>query len=310
MPAAASGRRRRQATLRRDNALLNLASAQRAEHPGRRRGVLRRRADRLAGVDRRETYAQADRSLKVTEEQRAAGRLSEFELLRARVARDSLQPSCRARTQQPGSRVPAAEATARPAARPAAGAHGRSGRPVLSPPPRFAAPLAEADTAGAAGIPPGRDAGRQRGQGRRSGASPSRGPNASRRSRSAPTTAWWITRNRCPTSTTGARTGRVGVGMTLPDPRRRSHSGQRARLHGPASTKPRRRCGWPKSLARPRSASTRSDLDGGARRMGEPAAARSSRRSAPTRSPSCAIARACRRSSSCPTPDCSWPSRR
>ena len=49
-------------------------------------------ADRLVAISE-ETYAQADRSLKVTEEQRSAGRLSEFELLQARVARDSLQPS-------------------------------------------------------------------------------------------------------------------------------------------------------------------------------------------------------------------------
>jgi outer membrane protein len=49
-------------------------------------------ADRLVAIAE-DTYAQADRSLKVTEEQRAAGRLSEFELLRARVARDSLRPS-------------------------------------------------------------------------------------------------------------------------------------------------------------------------------------------------------------------------
>lgn len=48
-------------------------------------------ADRLVAIAQ-ETYAQADRSLKVTEDQRAAGRLSEFELLRARVARDSLRP--------------------------------------------------------------------------------------------------------------------------------------------------------------------------------------------------------------------------
>ena len=49
-------------------------------------------ADRLVAIAE-DTYAQADRSLKVTEEQRAAGRLSEFELLRARVARDSLRPT-------------------------------------------------------------------------------------------------------------------------------------------------------------------------------------------------------------------------
>ena len=48
-------------------------------------------ADRLVAIAE-ETFAQADRSLKVTEDQRGAGRLSEFELLRARVARDSLRP--------------------------------------------------------------------------------------------------------------------------------------------------------------------------------------------------------------------------
>jgi outer membrane protein len=49
-------------------------------------------ADRLVTIAQ-ETYTQADRALAVTEEQRAAGRVAEFELLRARVARDSIEPT-------------------------------------------------------------------------------------------------------------------------------------------------------------------------------------------------------------------------
>ena len=74
------------------------------------------------------TYAQADRSL--TGHQRAArggpalGVRAAARPCRARLAAAERRP----RPQQPRGRLPAAEAAARPAARPAAGAHRRSGR--------------------------------------------------------------------------------------------------------------------------------------------------------------------------------------
>jgi outer membrane protein TolC len=48
-------------------------------------------ADRLVSIAE-ETYAQADRALAQTRAQREAGRVSEFEQLRAQVSRDTLQP--------------------------------------------------------------------------------------------------------------------------------------------------------------------------------------------------------------------------
>ncbi|HEY8550234.1 MAG TPA: TolC family protein [Vicinamibacterales bacterium] len=48
-------------------------------------------ADRLVTIAE-ETYAQADRTFKQTQAQREAGRVSEFELLRAQVDRDTLEP--------------------------------------------------------------------------------------------------------------------------------------------------------------------------------------------------------------------------
>lgn len=48
-------------------------------------------ADRVVAISE-ESYAQADRAFQQTKAQREAGRLSEFELLRAQVSRDTLQP--------------------------------------------------------------------------------------------------------------------------------------------------------------------------------------------------------------------------
>lgn len=83
----------RQAALRRESAGLGLSSAKaQATLDAAQAFYDAALTDRIVGIAE-ETYAQADRSLTVTQEQRSAGRISEFELLRARVARDSLQPS-------------------------------------------------------------------------------------------------------------------------------------------------------------------------------------------------------------------------
>ncbi len=92
------------------------------------------------------TYAQADRSLQVTSDQRAAGRLSEFELLRARVARDSLQPSVvRARNNRDVAYLRLKQLLDLPLDQPLALTADLDG-PALSPPPRFAASLSEAES--------------------------------------------------------------------------------------------------------------------------------------------------------------------
>jgi outer membrane protein len=103
-------------------------------------------ADRLVAISE-ETYAQADRSLKVTEDQRAAGRLSEFELLRARVARDSLQPSVvRARNARDVAYLRLKQLLDLPLDT-ALSLAADLDSAALSPPPRFAARLAEAEAA-------------------------------------------------------------------------------------------------------------------------------------------------------------------
>jgi outer membrane protein TolC len=83
----------RQAYVRRDNARLGVTSA----HAQTLLDVTEAfydaaLADRLVQIAE-ETYAQADRSLAQARAQRQAGHVSEFELLRAQVARDTLQPS-------------------------------------------------------------------------------------------------------------------------------------------------------------------------------------------------------------------------
>lgn len=136
----------RQAALRRDNALLNLASAN-AQNALDVAEAFYDAAltDRLVAIAR-EAYAQADRSLTVTEEQRSAGRLSEFELLRARVARDSLQPSVvRARNNQEVAYLRLKQLLDLPLDQPLALAADLD-QPVLAPPPRFAARLVEVET--------------------------------------------------------------------------------------------------------------------------------------------------------------------
>ena len=101
-------------------------------------------ADRLVSIAE-ETYAQADRSLQVTEEQRAAGRVAEFELLRARVARDSLRPSVvRARNARELAYLSLKQLVELPLNQPltlVADLEDES----LPPPDRFAARVAEAE---------------------------------------------------------------------------------------------------------------------------------------------------------------------
>ena len=83
----------RRADLQRDNAQLSLSSARAQTTLDVAEAFYDAAlADRIVEIAEA-AYAQADRALQVTEQQRAAGRVSEFELLRARVARDSLQPS-------------------------------------------------------------------------------------------------------------------------------------------------------------------------------------------------------------------------
>lgn len=101
-------------------------------------------ADRLVSIAE-ETYAQADRSLKVTEEQRAAGRVAEFELLRARVARDSLRPSVvRARNARELAYLSLKQLLELPLNQPVTLVADLEDE-ALPPPERFAARVAEAE---------------------------------------------------------------------------------------------------------------------------------------------------------------------
>jgi outer membrane protein len=96
------------------------------------------------------TYAQADGSLTVTSDQHAAGRVSEFELLRARVARDSLQPAVvRARNNREVAYLRLKQLLDLPLDQPLTLTADLDGT-ALSPPARFAAPLAEAESQAAA----------------------------------------------------------------------------------------------------------------------------------------------------------------
>ena len=144
---------RRRAGLRHDNAVLNLASAG-AQHTLDVAQAFYDAAltDRLVSIAE-ETYEQADRSLKDTEEQRAAGRLSEFELLRARVARDSLQPSVvRARNGREVAYLRLKQLLDLPLDQPLALTSDLD-QPVLAPPARFAGRLAAAEAPGPAAPP-------------------------------------------------------------------------------------------------------------------------------------------------------------
>lgn len=135
-----------QATIRRDSAGLNLNSAQAQNTLDVAEAYYDAAlTDWLVSITEA-TYAQADRSLHVTSEQRLAGRLSEFELLRARVARDSLQPSVvRARNNREVAYLRLKQLLDLPLDQPLALTADLDG-PALSPPTRFAASLADAES--------------------------------------------------------------------------------------------------------------------------------------------------------------------
>jgi outer membrane protein TolC len=92
-----------------------------------------------------EAYAQADRSLNVTQDQRSAGRVSEFELLRARVARDTLEPSVvRARNARAVAYLRLKQLLDLPLAEPLSLISDLDDT-ALPAPPQFAARVAEAE---------------------------------------------------------------------------------------------------------------------------------------------------------------------
>ena len=135
-----------QADIRRDSARLNLSSAQAQNTLDVAEAYYDAAlTDWLVSIAEA-TYAQADRSLKVTSDQRAAGRLSEFELLRAQVARDGLQPTVvRARNNREVAYLRLKQLLDLPLDQPLALTGDLDG-PALSPPTRFAASLAEAES--------------------------------------------------------------------------------------------------------------------------------------------------------------------
>jgi outer membrane protein TolC len=143
------GAQERQAGIRRDSARLGVTSA-------RAQTLLdvseafydAAMADRLVQIAE-ETYAQADRSLAQARAQHQAGRVSEFELLRAQVARDTLQPSVvRARAGREIGYLRLRQLLELPLDTPVA-LQAALEDPALPPPPRFAPQIAEAE----AGLP-------------------------------------------------------------------------------------------------------------------------------------------------------------
>ena len=102
-----------QARLRRDSASLGVTSARaQATLDVAQAYYDAALADRLVSIAE-QTYNQADQALQQATAQRDAGRLSEFEQLRARVARDTLQPDVVRSTGEPRRRLPASQAAAR-----------------------------------------------------------------------------------------------------------------------------------------------------------------------------------------------------
>ena len=140
----------RQAALRRDNATLNLSSARAQTTLDVAQAFYDAAlADRFVAIAE-EAFAQADRALQVTQEQRVAGRVSEFELLRAQVARDSLQPSVvRARNTRDVMYLQLKQLLDLPLEQPLALTADLEDA-MLVPPTRFAERLAEAEAGVAA----------------------------------------------------------------------------------------------------------------------------------------------------------------
>lgn len=135
-----------QAAIRRDSAGLGLTSAQAQNTLDVSEAFYDAALTESLVSIAEETHAQADRSLKVTEEQHAAGRLSEFELLRARVARDSLQPDVvRARNARDVAYLRLKQLLDLPLDQPLTLTADFLGSTV-APPSRFAARLADAES--------------------------------------------------------------------------------------------------------------------------------------------------------------------
>lgn len=133
----------RQAGVRRENARLSVTTARAQTLADVSQAFYDAAlADRLVQIAE-ETYAQADRSLAQTDAQRQAGRVAEFELLRARVARDTLQPQVvRARASREVAYLRLKQLLELPLDQPVALA-AELEDPVLPPPPRFSPRLAE-----------------------------------------------------------------------------------------------------------------------------------------------------------------------
>ena len=135
-----------QAAIRRDSARLNLSSASAQNTLDVAEAYFDAGlTDWLVSIAEA-THAQADRSLKVATDQHAAGRQSEFELLRARVARDSLVPSVvRARNARDVAYLRLKQLLDLPLDLPLRLTADLDGA-ALPPPPRFAEALASAES--------------------------------------------------------------------------------------------------------------------------------------------------------------------
>jgi outer membrane protein TolC len=135
-----------QAAIRRDSARLNLSSANAQNTLDVAEAYYDAAlTDWLVSISEA-TYAQADGSLKVATDQHAAGRQSEFELLRARVARDSLVPSVvRAKNSRDVAYLRLKQLLDLPLDLPLTLSAGLDGA-ALPPPTRFAEALATAES--------------------------------------------------------------------------------------------------------------------------------------------------------------------
>jgi outer membrane protein TolC len=138
----------RQARIRHENAGLSLTSARAQTALDVAQAFYDAAlADRLVQIAE-ETYAQADRSLAQTDAQRQAGRVAEFELLRARVARDTLQPQVvRARAGREIAYLRLKQLLEVPLDQPLS-LQADLEDPVLPPPARFAPRLVEIEARG------------------------------------------------------------------------------------------------------------------------------------------------------------------
>ncbi len=139
-----------QARLRRDSASLGVTSARaQATLDVAQAYYDAALADRLVSIAE-QTYTQADQALQQATAQRDAGRLSEFEQLRARVSRDTLQPDVvRSKANRDVAYLHLKQLLEYPAEQPLALVADLDD-PVLPAPARFADRLATLDTPAAA----------------------------------------------------------------------------------------------------------------------------------------------------------------